>query len=151
MRLARRVAILLCLAAAGCAAPAPIEPPPGAEEGLPGVDWSRAETVSVSLSEFAFSPTAITLRGGHPVRLRLVNSGNIAHDFTSPDFFRSVALRPEDETGARALAAGGSVEVPAGQTRELLLVPLSPGRYAFECSHPFHATLGMRGEVVVTS
>jgi uncharacterized cupredoxin-like copper-binding protein len=149
MRLTRRVAILLCLGVAGCAAPAPIEAPRGAAEGLAGVDWAHAETVTLSLSEFAFSPTSVTLRAGQPVRLRLVNAGNIAHNFTSPDLFRSVALRPEDGTGARVLASGGSVEVPAGQTRELLLVPLSPGRHAFECTHPLHATLGMRGEVVV--
>jgi uncharacterized cupredoxin-like copper-binding protein len=75
-----------------------------------------------------------------------VNTGTRAHDWVSPGFFRTVALRPED---ASILAAGGSVDVPAGQTRDVLLLPLQPGTHEVTCTKPLHATLGMTGRVTV--
>jgi len=143
----RLAGLLLALLLAACAAPTALQPPPGAAERAAAADWSRAASFTVSLDEFEFDPAQLSLRAGEPVRLRLVNTGARAHDFTSPQFFGAVALRPD--MAASVLAAGGSVEVPAGGTREVFLVPLRPGLYPFDCVKPLHASLGMRGRIVV--
>jgi plastocyanin len=143
--LRRRVA-LLALPSFGCAQRAPIRAGESA-----ATDWSGAETMTVTLDEYGFTPTELRLRVGRPVRLRFVNQGGRAHDWTSPDFFRAAAFRPGEEAGAAALAAGGSVDVPAGGAVEVALVPLAPGTHEVDCRRPLHAMLGMTGRVVVTA
>ncbi|MGG5821298.1 cupredoxin domain-containing protein [Falsiroseomonas sp. HW251] len=143
----RLAGLLLSLLLASCAAAPAVQAPPGAAERAAAADWSRATDFTLTLDEFEFTPAQFTLRAGVPVRLRLVNTGARAHDFTSPDLFTAVALRPQD--AAAVLAAGGSVEVPAGQMREVYLLPLTPGFYLYDCEKPLHASLGMRGRVTV--
>lgn len=131
-----------------CAARAPVAPPPGAAERAAATDWSRAETIRVTLDEFAFDPAEIRLAIGRPVRIVFANSGVRAHDWTSPGFFAAVALRP-DATAAAVMAAGGSVEVPGGAERALFVLPLVAGSHEVTCVKPLHTTLGMTGRVVV--
>ncbi len=145
-RLRRRAtpAALLLLALGACAAP-----PPLAERQSAAVDWSRAPVVGISLDEYAFRPERITLRAGEPVRLRLTNAGARRHDFTAPAFFAAAATRPGDAAGAALRAAGGSVDVPAGEAREVDVLPLAAGTYPLDCDKPLHGMFGMTGEIVV--
>lgn len=144
----RRSILLGTVALVGCAGRGAIAPPPGAAERAAGVDWARAPANEVTLDEFAFLPEELQLRVGQPVRLVFRNSGARPHDWTSPGFFRAVALRPGAAADA-VLAAGGSVDVPAGGSVELGVLPLAPGRHEVTCVKPLHATLGMAGRVVV--
>ena len=144
----RQLAHLLPLLLAACAAPAAIRPPPGAPEQAAAADWSHATTVTVTLDEFEFTPAQFTLHAGQPVRLRLENVGSRSHDFTAPGLFGTVALRP-DTGQASPLANGGIVEIPFSQTREVFLLPMQHGSFDFFCGKPLHATLGMRGRVIV--
>ncbi|WP_237217675.1 cupredoxin domain-containing protein [Falsiroseomonas oryziterrae] len=146
----RRRAVLFVAPAllAGCAGRTAIVPPPGAAERIAGVDWARVPATEVMLDEFAFVPEELQLRAGQPARLVFRNSGARPHDWTSPGFFRAVALRP-DAAAQAVLASGGSVDVPAGGTVELGVLPLGPGRHEITCVKPLHATLGMTGRVVV--
>lgn len=146
----RRRAALAMLAVAGalagCAAPPamPAVSATPAASAPAGTDWARAAVVEVALDEYAFRPERLALRQGQPVVLRLVNRGARAHDFTAPGFFAAAALRPGDR-----LDAAGSVEVPAGRTREIALIPLAAGSFPVDCEKPLHAMFGMTGEVVV--
>lgn len=157
MRRRRAALALLAVAGAlaGCAAPpampAVSSPPatpavssPPAASAPAGTDWARAAIVEVALDEYAFRPERLALRQGQPVVLRLVNRGARAHDFTAPGFFAAAALRPGDR-----LDAAGSIEVPAGRTREIALIPLAAGSFPVDCEKPLHAMFGMTGEVVV--
>lgn len=45
------------------------------------------------MAEFAFAPRQPVFVQGQPVRLELANSGYVTHVFSSPGFFRSVAIR----------------------------------------------------------
>lgn len=115
-----------------------------------GTDWSRARPIEVVLDEYAFQPDRITLRVAEPVLLRLINRGARPHDFTAPGFFARVATRPGDAMAARLRAAGGTVDVPAGGAREVLLVPLAAGTWPLDCDKPLHGMFGMTGEIVVS-
>lgn len=107
-------------------------------------DWSIAPRQNVTLSNFKFAPNDIHLRAGQPVQLHLVNAAQGGHDFTAPEFFAAATLRPED----RALVDAGSVELRAGESRDIMLVPAA-GRYKLKCTHMFHKMFGMKGSIVV--
>src|SRR5918998_1536952 len=151
-----RTAAAIALAvwgAAGCApsrAPQPAGPP-GGEAAAAAADWGRAERVEVVMDEYAFRPSRIALRQGQPTLLRVVNRGARPHDFTAPAFFAAAAPRPGDPAAAAVRAKGGSVDVPAGEAREIALLPLAAGRFPLDCEKPLHAMFGMEGEIVVAA
>jgi uncharacterized cupredoxin-like copper-binding protein len=107
-------------------------------------DWAQAQRVEVKLSSFAFTPSTLHLRAGRPVILHLVNTGSGGHDFTAPKFFAAAQLRPRD----RAAVGKGSVELRGRQSADIALVPRA-GRYPLKCSHSFHKTFGMSGQILV--
>ena len=128
---------------AGCAAP----PPMGAlKQASADIDWSKAETVRVTLTDFEFGPENLTFRTGVPIRLMLVNSGSGKHDFSAPEFFASAAFR----AGA-PLPEKGKVGVKEGQTAELDLIPQTAGSYKLECTEFLHAMFGMTGNIAVSN
>jgi uncharacterized cupredoxin-like copper-binding protein len=98
----------------------------------------------VRLANFSFTPKFIHLQAGQPVVLHLVNTASGGHDFTAPGFFAAAALRPQD----RKRVEEGSVELHGRESSDVALVPKA-GRYPLKCSHAFHRTFGMSGEILV--
>lgn len=107
-------------------------------------DWRQAREVEIRLSSFDIEPGTIRFAAGEPVRLRLVNISQGAHSFSAPDLFRAAQLRSRDERHV----ARGQVVVPAGDVREIVLVP-ARGRYGARCGNVLHWILGMRSNIVV--
>ena len=107
-------------------------------------DWGHAQAVDVRLSSFDFNPDSIRLRAGQPVVLRLVNASGGGHNFSAPQFFATSQVEGADRANIRR----GAVEVPGRETREIHLVP-QRGRYRLRCTHAFHTTFGMSGEIIV--
>ncbi len=114
------------------------------------VDWSKAETVEVVLSEFAFSPPALTFRAETAYRLVLRNEGSVAHVFASPDFFKAIAARTlKTREGKIANPYLVAVSLAPGEVKEVLFLAVKPGDYALECTEPLHSTFGMTGTIRV--
>ncbi len=91
-----------------------------------------ARDVTVTLSEYAFTPREITVRPGERIRFVLINAGRLDHEFES------------DEAGIE------EVVVPPGATRRITwAAPRSPGQYRLVCDLPGHAERGMTGKIVV--
>ena len=138
----RPLAVLIPLVFAACAthpsAPDKLAATPAS------IDWSSAPTVTVKLTDFDYTPSALSFAAGKPVKLVLINSGSDLHDFSAPAFFAGSALKP-GSTGP----AGGKVAVEKGQTAEIDLVPGTPGKYPLECTELLHAMLGMTGTITV--
>jgi uncharacterized cupredoxin-like copper-binding protein len=134
-----RIAVVpLVVALAGCGPRAvPIVP-----SAVPASD--AAQTVTIALTNFAFTPDHITLRAGVPVRLRLVNQSDGAHDFSAPALFAASNFVP----GSTA-PAGGSIEVGSHQTVDVALTPRVPGSYPVECTHFLHSMFGMTATIQV--
>jgi plastocyanin len=107
-------------------------------------DWRQAREYDVLLSSFDIQPKAIRLKAGQPVRLRLINNSSEAHSFSAGSFFAAGQVRPRE----RGLVSGGTVQVRAGETREILLVPAA-GRYSARCANLFHKIMGMSARIVV--
>ena len=107
---------------------------------------SQAPTVvNVQMANFKFTPKEIVLDHGQSYVLRLANVANGGHNFTASDFFAAANIAAEDSK----LVAVGTVEVPAGQVREIHLAAPAAGTYSLKCSHAFHKTFGMSGHILV--
>jgi len=106
-------------------------------------DWSKAETVTVTATEYGFDPSHLTFRVGTAYRLRFENRGKELHEFTAPGFLRTVeianpeALNP-DHT---------ELVAQPGEPKELYFVPTQAGRYPLTCAD--HDWAGMTGDIVV--
>ena len=104
------------------------------------------ETVHVSLTSYAFTPSTITLKAGTAYRLHLTNDSGKSHDFTAAAFFAASTIAPEDKS---KLEEGAEIEVEGGGSADITLTPNRSGTYPLTCSHFMHTTLGMKGTIVV--
>ena len=106
-------------------------------------DWSQAQTVSVTTSEYAFSPKRLVFKRGVVYRLHVDNRGSEMHEFTAPDFFKAVEIRDPAVLNADKT----EIEVPPGKAKDFDFVAREAGRYKLRCSD--HDWAGMMGEITV--
>ena len=114
------------------------------------VDWSKAETVTVTLSEYRFAPARLSFQSGVPYRLRLRNAGTRDHTFTSPGFFQAIAAEKlVSAHGEIARPYLQSIAVPPGAEKELFFVPVKTAVYGVTCTFILHESFGMKGKIAV--
>ena len=111
----------------------------------PATDWSKAQVLEFTMTNFAFTPNVLRFQHGTVYRLHLVNNGSGGHSFAASDLFAAGEVAPED----RAKIAKGEIEVAKGASVDVTFMPTRMGTYAFRCSHFLHATFGMTGNAVV--
>jgi uncharacterized cupredoxin-like copper-binding protein len=99
---------------------------------------------SVDLADFSFTPKTVVLQAGVPTVLRLRNLSGGGHSFTAPQFFAASKVQPE----SAALVQNGRVEVPGHSSVDIDIIPAA-GQYMLKCSHPLHASFGMKGMIEV--
>ena len=115
-------------------------------------DWDKKQELTIDLSEFAFTPKDFTLTAGQPYVLKVPSVGDVKHEFTAGDFFNSVAFRKAEDASAEFKApAPREVEVFAGKTVELYLIPTKAGTYDLVCEIEGHFEAGMFGTITVTA
>jgi uncharacterized cupredoxin-like copper-binding protein len=98
----------------------------------------------VDLANFSFTPSTVVLQAGVPTVLRLRNLSDGGHSFAAPQFFAASKTQHD----SAALVRNGQVEVPGHSTVDVDIIPAA-GQYMLRCSHPLHATFGMKGTIVV--
>lgn len=101
--------------------------------------------IDVHLSNYRFAPSAIVLDHGRNYTLRLTNDAGGSHNFAASTFFGAARIAAADS----ALISKGRVEVPAGETRLIHLTAPNAGTYPVKCTHPFHGSFGMKGQISV--
>jgi plastocyanin len=107
------------------------------------VDWAHAERVDVRMLEYQFVPDQIRFHQGIRYQLHLINVGNEGHDFTAPDFFKSVELKNADALGA----GKSSIYVRPGETADIYFIADKAGLFAPRCAD--HDWAGMKATIVV--
>jgi len=125
-----------CLLAAAAFADDPTAPPPGAE-------WNAAQLVRVELIDDRFVPDKLRFRTGVAYHLHLENTGTDMHEFTAPEFFRSVTL---GNPTALDLPLR-EVTLQPKKSRDVYFIPRVAGRYPLTCAD--HDWAGMVGEINV--
>jgi uncharacterized cupredoxin-like copper-binding protein len=106
------------------------------------VDWSKAQVVELTMTNYDFAPKMLQLRRNTPYRLHFINNGSSDHNFNSQELFGAMMIAPDD----RAKIENGEVEVPKGKSVDVSVVPMARGSYPFHCSHFLHTMFGMRGQ-----
>jgi uncharacterized cupredoxin-like copper-binding protein len=106
-------------------------------------DAQRAQLVTVGLLDDQFVPDKLAFRAGVPYRLRLENRGKEMHEFTAPEFLKTVEVKNPEVLEQ----AGNEVLVQPGKAKELVFVAKKPGRYPLTCAD--HDWDGMVGEITV--
>ena len=94
-----------------------------------------AGSTKVTMTEYSFSPSTITVSSGKVV-LFLVNSGSLSHD-----------LIIRDGSGAKV---AGSELISAGDSFVFTVDNIAAGSYTFDCDQPGHKASGMKGTLTVT-
>ena len=115
---------------------------------LGGMGVAMAETatpISVTLSDYAFTPGTLDLKTGATYQLHFVNSGSKDHNFSAPEFFAAAQVAADDQ----AKLSKGIVELGSGKSVDITVTPGQAGTYAVECTHFMHKMMGMHGNIVV--
>lgn len=107
------------------------------------VDWGQAQPVTVVTSEYRFTPNQLTFRRGVPYRLHLENHGKEMHEFTAPDFIKSLRIRNPKVLNADHTEVG----IQPGASKDFYFVPKTAGHYSLICGD--HDWAGMTGDITV--
>ena len=107
------------------------------------IDWGNARLVTVGLVDDQFVPDKLTFKSGVAYRMRLLNQGKEMHEFTAPQFIKTLEVRNPEVLEK----AGNEVLVQPGGQKDLLFVAKTPGRYPLTCAD--HDWDGMVGEITV--
>jgi uncharacterized cupredoxin-like copper-binding protein len=107
------------------------------------VDWSTAQTVSITTSEYAFQPTDLVLRRDTVYRLHIENQGRELHELTAPDFFGAIKLRDPGTLNRERT----EIVLQPGEQKDIYFVTLRPGHYDMWCAD--HDWAGMTGDITV--
>jgi uncharacterized cupredoxin-like copper-binding protein len=107
-------------------------------------DWSKAQKITVVTVEYAFKPADLRFRSGQPYRLHLENKGKEAHEFTAPDFFKTLDMRNPDMTGPDRQ----EIVLQPGRKKDFYFVAEQAGSFDLRCSD--HDWAGMVGHITVT-
>ena len=76
--------------------------------------------------------------------------GDRTHTFRAVGIFKAIAARKSvSADGEIAKPYPKTIELPAGETKELYFVPVTKGAYPLECSFPLHAIFGMEGQITI--
>jgi uncharacterized cupredoxin-like copper-binding protein len=113
---------------------------------------SQAQEVTITMSEFKFSPALLELKAGQTVRFVVINQDVTKHEI----LFGDQKAQDEHEKmmaggSTVQMAEPGEVEVDPGQTKTLeYTVPDAPGTLLYGCHEPGHWAAGMKGTVTIT-
>jgi len=112
---------------------------------------ATVKEVTVELTEMAFTPKNLVLEAGKPYVIKMVNKGKVKHEFTASKFFRSAAIRKVENDSSEVKAPFFTeIEVLAGKTVELFVVPVTTGSFETLCEIAGHREAGMEGTITVT-
>jgi plastocyanin len=108
---------------------------------------ANAQTaIAVSMTNYAFTPSTLTLKAGETYRIHFSNDSGKSHDFSAREFLQSSTVAPADKG---RLEDGDEVELEGGQSVDVTITPNRAGTYPVSCTHFMHSMLGMTGKIVV--
>lgn len=122
--------------------------------GEPGDPAQADRVVEIQATDkLVFEPTELTVKAGETITFRVINAGQIPHDFTLGD-----QATQDDHEQEMAEMAGmaipdsdNAVVVAAGETKELTWRFTEAGTVLIGCHQPGHYAAGMKGEITVES
>ncbi|HLH29112.1 MAG TPA: cupredoxin domain-containing protein, partial [Acidimicrobiales bacterium] len=120
--------------------------------GLALLDRSPAPsaTVDITMSNYAYTPSAITVHRGETVRFLFHNEGNVTHEALIGDAAAQAAHERLMSRGGDMAGMGlPVVDVAPGRTGSLDYTFSSAGQTLIGCHEPGHYAQGMRAVITV--
>jgi uncharacterized cupredoxin-like copper-binding protein len=151
----RRISILstatiTTLVLAGCGAARP------ADDAATASDDASA-VIEVTMTDMAFTPTAVDVKAGETVRFRFRNDGMAIHEAViGDDAFQQEHAEEMSAMGSTGTMHHGSSDEPAplvvqpGDTGEITYTAAAAGRLLIGCHQPGHWEAGMKASIDVT-
>jgi uncharacterized cupredoxin-like copper-binding protein len=110
--------------------------------------------LTVEMTDFAYTPSSVTIPAGQPVTLTVNNTGKIEHDFVVEKIDATTTVI--EDNGSNAHHAHGAeqnfdlhVSARPGEASIVELTVSEPGTYRIFCSVEGHEEAGMIGELTV--
>jgi plastocyanin len=104
---------------------------------------------SVTLTDFAYSPTQLTVPAGKEITLDAANTGAVIHNFIIMNFGANAGTEWTADDDANVY---WKLEIPAGGSATgTFTAPSEPGEYEVVCSTPGHLQAGMIGKMIVVA
>lgn len=130
----------------------------GGGTGPRSIGASGGGAVRIEMTNFAFSPSHLTLRAGQRVTLQLENMSPIEHEFMAgrdpmtmggytTDLFKGIDVQAKGGTTEHGGHSGGfELKVPPhmGRAELTFVVPDRKGSYEIGCFLPGHYEAGMK-------
>ena len=114
----------------------------------PATAAAATGAVTVTSTEFAFAPMAITAKAG-ALKITLDNKGKVPHELVVLKSGQAAGSLPVKGGRVSEKASVGEVSETAGGTTKSTTLTLEPGRYVIVCNIPGHYQDGMRGTLTV--
>jgi plastocyanin len=112
---------------------------------MSGAMAQTATPISITMTNYAFTPDALNLMAGTTYHMHFINNGSKDHNFSAPEFFAASQIAPEDQ----AKVGKGLVALEAGQSVDITVTPGHTGTFPVECTHFMHKMMGMHGNITV--
>lgn len=114
-----------------------------------GAAETSDRTIEIDIHFSHFTPDALTVPVGVPIRFILVNTDPIDHEWIVGD----AAVHERHRTGTEPTHGARPTEqsIPAGRTVETVVTFEVPGTLTYVCHLPRHEAYGMVGTIVVTA
>ena len=106
-------------------------------------DWTTAQPITVIAMEYAFAPSHLEFRRAAHYRLHIENRGKETHEFTAPEFFKTI----EAGDWAPLNADHTEIDVQPGQQVDFYFIAKTAGAFPLRCAD--HDWAGMTGGIVV--
>ena len=104
--------------------------------------------ITVTLTDFQFSPNSFTVPAGKEITLNANNSGAVIHNLMIMNLGKAAGPEFGDEDLPNVY---WKLELPPGGTSSTTFTaPEEPGDYEVVCSIPGHVQAGMVGKLTVT-
>lgn len=119
--------------------------------GSPAAAEDADRVIEIATSDsLAFEPNEITVSTGETVTFRLINEGNLVHDFTLGDQAAQDEHEAEmEEMPGMAHDEPNVANIPAGETAELTWTFGDAGTVLVGCHQPGHYDAGMTARITV--
>lgn len=105
-------------------------------------------TVNVTLSDFAYSPSTITVPAGATVKLNAKNNGSVEHEFAIMEAGYKVQAPFGDKDESHILWELDEIQ-PGTTKSDTFTAPTEPGDYEIVCGLAGHIENGMTGTLTV--
>ncbi len=104
--------------------------PAGSDQAVNGADWSKAEKIKITISEYGFYPMFVDVTAGKPYIFIFEKNDDISHSIVGDDFFDTLAVK---SLSNNAQATPGTrienIDLSQTSSRELRAIPMKKGRF----------------------